>query len=57
MEKFVVIETPDEENAHVPPKTWKEYWFEHNQLLSRVYYDNDLVLYYDNDVDRIIDWT
>ncbi|CAF4109462.1 unnamed protein product [Rotaria sordida] len=32
--------------------TWKEHWFEHNQLLTRVYYDNDLALYYDNDVAR-----
>jgi len=30
--------------------TWQEHWFEHNQLLSRVYLDNDLALYYDNDV-------
>jgi len=39
-----------------PPITWQEHWFEHNQLLSRVYYDNDLAVYYDNDVSRAITW-
>ncbi|CAF1324576.1 unnamed protein product, partial [Rotaria sordida] len=32
--------------------TWKEHWFDHNQLLTRVYYGSDLALYYDSDVDR-----
>ncbi|CAF1074318.1 unnamed protein product [Adineta steineri] len=32
--------------------TWQEHWFEHNQLLTRVYYDDDLALYYDGDVAR-----
>ena len=32
--------------------TWREHWFEHNQLLSRVFADSDLALYYDNDVSR-----
>ncbi|UJH90672.1 hypothetical protein LZ575_18165 [Antarcticibacterium sp. 1MA-6-2] len=50
-------ETPDEgEAADAPPKLWREHWFEHNQLVTRVYYDDDLALYYDNDVDRTIEW-
>ena len=42
--------------AQTPPATWQEHWFDHTQLLSRVYYDNDLALYYDNDVNRSIVW-
>ncbi len=33
-------------------ETWQEHWFEHNQLLTRVFLDNDLALYYDKDVAR-----
>jgi hypothetical protein len=40
-----------------PPATWQEHWFEHNQLLTRVYYNDDLALYYDNDMDKSITWT
>jgi len=39
-----------------PPATWQEHWFEHNQVVSRVFYDNDLALYYDNDVNRAVTW-
>jgi hypothetical protein len=42
--------------AGAPPLTWQEHWFEHDQLLSRVYYNNDLALYYDNDMDRAVVW-
>lgn len=31
-----------------PPTTWQEHWFEHNQVVSRVFYDSD--------VDRNITW-
>lgn len=40
----------------VPPATWQEHWFEHDQLLSLVYYDNDVAVYYDKDVDRSVTW-
>jgi hypothetical protein len=40
----------------VPPLTWKEHWFEHNQVLKRVYYDPDLVVYFDQDMDSSITW-
>jgi hypothetical protein len=42
--------------AQTPPATWQEHWFEHNQLLNRVFYDNDLALYYDNDVNTAVTW-
>lgn len=47
---------PTEEAADAPPILWKEHWFEHNQLLKRVYYNDHLALYYDNDVDVNIEW-
>ncbi|UYZ63111.1 peptidase inhibitor family I36 protein [Hymenobacter weizhouensis] len=39
-----------------PPTTWQEHWFDHNQLLSRVYYDDEVAVYYDKDVSRSITW-
>lgn len=39
-----------------PPQTWQEHWFEHNQLMTRVYYDADVAVYYDKDVDPSITW-
>lgn len=39
-----------------PPATWKEHWFEHNQLLNRVFNDANVAVYYDNEVDRSITW-
>lgn len=57
VEKPRETEKPEEpEAADAPPKLWREHWFEHNQLLKRVYYDEDLALYYDDDVDPGIEW-
>lgn len=42
--------------AQTPPTTWQEHWFEHNQLLNRQFYDNDVAVYYDNDVSTSITW-
>ncbi|MFZ6012208.1 MAG: T9SS type A sorting domain-containing protein [Bacteroidota bacterium] len=39
-----------------PPATWQEHWFEHNQLVSRKFYDNDVIIYFDNDMDQSITW-
>lgn len=39
-----------------PPLTWKEHWFEHNQLVKRVYYDDHVAVYYDDDVNRSLTW-
>jgi hypothetical protein len=43
-------------NYNVPPSTWQEHWFEHIQLVSRVYYDTSLVVYFDKDVSNNITW-
>lgn len=42
--------------AQDPPATWQEHWFEHNQVLTRVYYNAEVAIYYDKDVNRSITW-
>ena len=42
--------------AEFPPATWKEHWFEHNQLLKRVYHDRDVAVYFDGDVAGSTTW-
>ena len=42
--------------ADSPPATWTEHWFEHNQVLTKVFQDNDVAVYYDSDVSRSITW-
>lgn len=39
-----------------PPAMWQEHWFDHNQNVSRVFYNNDIAVYMDNDVDRGQTW-
>ena len=34
----------------VPPETWQEHWFDHEQLLHRVATKGDVALYFDKDV-------
>uniref|UniRef100_A0A914X5C0 Uncharacterized protein n=1 Tax=Plectus sambesii TaxID=2011161 RepID=A0A914X5C0_9BILA len=42
--------------AQTPPETWKEHWFEHNQLIKRVFYNNDIAVYFDDQVGPSIAW-
>jgi hypothetical protein len=35
-----------------PPATWQEHWFEHEQLLTRTYFDDCVAVYFDDDVNR-----
>jgi len=39
-----------------PPEHWQEHWFDHKQLLNRVYFDDEVAIYFDNDVDKSIKW-
>lgn len=39
-----------------PPTTWQEHWFEHVQLVNRVFYDTTVVVYHDNEVNPAIVW-
>ncbi len=35
-----------------PPATWQEHWFEHNQLVKLAYYNDDVAVYFDDDINR-----
>lgn len=39
-----------------PPATWQEHWFEHAMLLSRVYYNDNIAVYYDENMQRSVTW-
>ncbi len=40
-----------------PSATWQEHWFEHNQLVTLVYYNDDVAVYFDDDIDKTkADW-
>ena len=39
-----------------PPATWKEHWFEHEQLVTNVFHDEHLALYYDDNVNPSYTW-
>ena len=47
---------PQADPAGAPPKTWQEHWFTHDLLVNRVYFDDNLALYYDDDVDKSVVW-
>lgn len=47
---------PLTDDAGAPPKTWQEHWFEHNQLVSRVYYNENVAVYFDKDVSPSLNW-
>lgn len=36
-----------------PAPTWQEHWFEHNQLVKLVYSNDDVAIYYDDDMDKV----
>lgn len=35
-----------------PPATWQEHWFEHNQIVKLVYYNDDVAVYFDDDINK-----
>ena len=43
-------------SQEIPPDTWQEHWFEHDQLVSKVFMDADVAIYFDKDVNRNITW-
>ncbi|MCK7554274.1 discoidin domain-containing protein [Chitinophaga sedimenti] len=38
------------------PLNWTEHWFEHDELLTRTYVNNDIAIYYDSAVNPAINW-
>ena len=43
---------PDASPQPPPVMTWKEHWFEHDQLVELVYFDDHVAIYFDSDVQR-----
>ncbi|AYL93881.1 hypothetical protein [Mucilaginibacter celer] len=39
-----------------PPAYWQEHWFEHNQVVSLVYEDKNVAVYYDKGMDKSVTW-
>lgn len=39
-----------------PIETWKEHWFEHNVTVSRVFFDNDVAVYFDDQMNASQTW-
>jgi hypothetical protein len=39
-----------------PPKTWQEHWGHHQFMLKRVYYDDNVAVYYDKFMDTTVTW-
>lgn len=37
--------------ASAPPPTWQEHWFEHKELLKLAYYNDEVAVYVDDDID------
>ncbi len=35
-----------------PPYTWQEHWFDHRQLIKRVHFNENVAIYFDDDVSR-----
>jgi len=54
-------EGPSAENSEVrlvtPSATWKESWLDHTQDLERVYFNEDVAVYYDAQMPRSTTWT
>lgn len=42
--------------AVAPPATWQEHWFEHDRKVKQVYSDNDVAVYYDDNMSRSVIW-
>lgn len=43
--------------SDAPPRVLEESWNDHSQKLYREYFDNTVAIYYDENVDRSIEWT
>jgi hypothetical protein len=46
------IATETADSSFYPPYTWQEHWFDHRQLIKRVHFNNNVAIYFDDDVSR-----
>lgn len=40
------------DTMHYPPYTWQEHWFDHNLLVKRIHFNDNIAVYFDDDVNR-----
>ncbi len=51
------FESQDPAKSPEPPKTWKEHWFEHEQVVKLVASNEDVAIYFDDDMPKeTLDW-
>lgn len=48
----VPVATGTADSSFYPPYTWQEHWFDHRQLIKRVHFNNNVAVYFDDDVSR-----
>jgi len=53
---IVVVITICQSLAADPPEHWVEHWFEHKENLTRVYFDDEVAVYFDSEVDKSVKW-
>ena len=51
-----VVPVTATDTSGYPPYQWKEHWFSHDQLLTRVFFDSGLAVYFDKDMYNFIEW-
>lgn len=54
--KSAWVTTQGKTPADIVAPTWKEHWGQHDELLERMYYNNDVAIYFDEAVDRSATW-
>lgn len=43
---------PSKDSSQYPPYSWQEHWFDHRQLIKRIHFNDNVAIYFDDDVDR-----
>lgn len=51
-----IDELNSKQKQGLPPATWHEHWFEHDQTVSLVYQDENVAVYYDKGMDKSVTW-
>lgn len=46
------VQQSSADSSFYPPYTWQEHWFDHKQLIKRVHFNNNVAIYFDDDVSR-----
>ena len=57
MTEFELIGTGGGGGYPDPPATWQEHWFDHRELLRLHDFNDEVAIYYDDDVSSSVNWT